>query len=337
MVYMKALITGGAGFLGRKLARALLDEGHEVRLLVRKIPSEKPAPGEPAELQSMPVSYQLGDLADEASLEAACQGMDWVFHAAGVISYNPKKADLMYRTNVIGTRNVCTAALAAGVKRLVFTSSTAAIGVNEDPSTPMREDTPFNARRLGLAYFDTKFDAEEEVRAAVKKGLDAVIVNPGSLMGPGDTRRYEKGYVGLIYKYKPPVRFHGGINFVDVNDVVKGHLLALKKGRTGERYILGGESLTYGALIERVNKLIGRKAPKATVPRFFMGMLAQGIRGLNLFGVDIHMTPELVRQVADWYLYVDSEKAKKELGYQPHSIDEAVLSTVTWLKGLGRI
>jgi dihydroflavonol-4-reductase len=334
---MKALITGGAGFLGRKLARALLDEGHEVRLLVRKIPSGEPAPGEPAELRSMPVTYQLGDLADEASLDAACAGIDWVFHAAGVISYNPKKADLMYRTNVLGTRNVCNAALKAGVKRLVFTSSTAAIGVNEDPRALMNESSPFNARKLGLAYFDTKYDAEEEVRAAVKKGLDAVIVNPGSLMGPGDTRRYEKGYVGLIHKYNPPVLFHGGINFVDVNDVVKGHLLALKKGRTGERYLLGGENLSFGELIQRVDKLLGRPVPKRHVPRIFMGMLALGIRGLNAFGVDIHMTPELVRQVADWYLYVDSSKAERELGYRPKPIDEAVLSTVKWLKDLGRI
>jgi dihydroflavonol-4-reductase len=334
---MKALITGGAGFLGRKLARALLDEGHEVRLLVRKIPSGKAAPGEPAELQSMPVTYQLGDLADEKSLEAACAGIDWVFHAAGVISYNPKKADLMYRTNVIGTRNVCNAALKAGVKRLVFTSSTAAIGVNEDPRVLMTEATPFNARRLNLAYFDTKYDAEEEVRAAVKKGLDAVIVNPGSLMGPGDTRRYEKGYVGLIYKYNPPVLFHGGINLVDVNDVVRGHILAAKKGRTGERYLLGGENLTFGGLIERVNKLIGRPAPKHHVPRFLMGLLATGIRGLNAFGVDIHMTPELVRQVADWYLFVNSSKAEKELGYVPHSVDQSILDTVKWLKELGRI
>lgn len=334
---MKALITGGAGFLGRKLARALLDEGHEVRLLVRKIPSGEPMPGEPAELRSMPVTYQLGDLADEKSLEEACAGMDWVFHAAGVISYNPKKADLMYRTNVLGTRSVCRAALKTGVKRLIFTSSTAAIGVNEDPAARMNEESPFNARRLGLAYFDTKFDAEEEVRAAVKQGLDAVIVNPGSLLGPGDTRRYEKGYAGLIYKYKPPVLFHGGINFVDVNDVVRGHLLAAKKGRKGERYLLGGENLSYGELIQRVNKLLGRPSPSFYVPRFFMGVLALGLRGLNAFGVDIHMTPELVKQVADWYLYVDSKKAEKELGYAPHSIDQAMLDTLKWLEDIGRI
>lgn len=326
---MKALITGGAGFLGQKLCQALVDQGHEVRLLVRKLPA--------TESQSKAVTYSLGDLADEASLARAAEGMDWVFHAAGVISYNPKKADLMYRTNVLGTRAMCAAALKAGVKRLVFTSSTAAIGVNEDPSTPMTEDTPFNARRLGLAYFDTKYDAEVEVKKAVDSGLDAVIVNPGSLMGPGDTRRYEKGYVGLIYKYNPPVLFHGGINFVDADDVVKGHLLALAKGRKGERYILGGENLSYGELIQRVNAIIGRPSPRRHLPRALMGAAAAGIRGLNLVGIDIHMTPELVRQVADWYLYVDSTKAKRELGYEPQRIDRAISGTIEWLKALGRI
>lgn len=325
---MKALITGGAGFLGQKLAKALLDEGHEVRLLVRK-----PRSGQ----DSLPVSYAVGDLADEASLEKACEGIDWVFHAAGVISYNPKKAELMRKTNVEGTRAVAQAALRRKVKRVVFTSSTAAIGVNEDPKVVLNEDSPFNARKLGLAYFDTKYDAERELLKAVEQGLDAVIVNPGSLLGPGDTRRYEKGYAGLVYKYNPRVLFHGGINFVDIDDVVRGHLLARDKGRTGERYILGGENLSFGELIIRIDAILGRPPPKVYVPVAAMGLLAGGLRVLNTFGIDIHMTPELVRQVCSWYLYVDSSKAERELGYKPHRIDRAIASTIDWLKGLGRL
>lgn len=325
---MKALITGGAGFLGQKLAKSLLDEGHEVRLLVRK-----PREGE----GGLPVSYAVGDLADEASLERACDGVDWVFHAAGLISYNPKKAELMRRTNVDGTRAVAQAALRQKVKRFVFTSSTAAIGVNEDPKVVLNEDSPFNARKLGLAYFDTKYDAERELLRVVEQGLNAVIVNPGSLLGPGDTRRYEKGYAGLVYKYNPRLLFHGGINFVDIDDVVRGHLLARDKGRTGERYILGGENLSFGELIIRIDAILGRPAPKRYVPVAAMGLLAGGLRVLNTFGVDIHMTPELVRQVCSWYLYVDSSKAERELGYKPHRIDRAIAGTIDWLKGLGRL
>lgn len=327
---MKAVITGGAGFLGRKLTEALLKQGHEVRLFVRN-------PKQEAGLQKEGVSFSVGDLSDAASLDRACEGMDWVFHTAGVISYNPQKADLMYQTNVLGTKAVAEAALRAKVKRFVHTSSTAAIGVNEDPRTPMTEETPFNARKLKLAYFDTKYDAEQELLKVVDKGLNAVILNPGSLLGPGDTRRYEKGYAGLIYKYNPPFLFHGGINYVDVEDVVRGHLLALEKGRNGERYILGGENLSFGELIQRVNAIIGRPSPTHYVPVGLMGVMATGIRVLNIFGIDIHMTPELVRQVSTWYLYVDSSKAKKELGYQPRRIDAAIGTTLDWLKSIGRI
>lgn len=324
---MKALVTGGAGFLGGKLAKSLLDEGHEVRLLARN----------PGYSGPTGTSVVVGDLADEASLARACEGVDWVFHTAGVISYNPKKADLMYRTNVLGTKAIAAAARAAGVKRFIHTSSTAAIGVNEDPQVRMTEDTPFNARKLGLAYFDTKYDAERELLREVERGLDAVIVNPGSLLGPGDTRRYEKGYAGLIYKYRPPVLFHGGINFVDIDDVVRGHLLARDKGRKGERYLLGGENLSYGDLIIRVNSVLGRPSPKHYVPKAMMGALAMGLRGLNFLGVDIHMTPELVRNVASWYLFVDSTKAEMELGYKAKRIDQAIAQTIAWLREIGRL
>lgn len=328
---MKAVITGGAGFLGQKLARALLSDGHQVRLLVRTPKGVKIGSDD------FPVSYIVGDLADEASLDKACEGMDWVFHAAGVISYNPKKAELMRRTNVDGTKAMAEAALRQKVKRFVFTSSTAAIGVNEDPRVVLNEETPFNARKLGLAYFDTKYDAERELLKVVANGLDAVIVNPGSLLGPGDTRRFEKGYAGLVYKYNPPVLFHGGINFVDIDDVVRGHLLAMQKGRTGERYILGGENLSFGELIIRINAIIGRKPPRFHVPVAAMGMMAGALRFLNMLGVDIHMTPELVRQVCSWYLYVDSGKAERELGYKPQRIDRAIAGTIDWLKAIGKL
>ncbi len=327
---MKALITGGAGFLGKKLAHALTANGHEVRLLVRN-PKQQEA------MRQSPFSFALGDLHDESSLRGACEGMDWVFHTAGLISYNPAKADLMYRTNVLGTKAIAQAALQEKVKRFLHVSSTAAIGVSQDPHTPMNEETPFNARYLRLAYFDTKYEAEQELLKVVHKGLDAVIINPGSLLGPGDTRRYEKGYAGLIYQYKPPVLFHGGINFVDIDDVVRGALSAIHKGRTGERYILGGENLGFDDMIRRVNAILGRPSPRHYVPLSLMGAVAQALKFLNKFGVDLHMTPELVRQVCTWYLYVDSSKAQKELDYKPHRIDAAISTTIEWLKAQGRL
>ncbi len=327
---MKVLITGGAGFLGQNLAKALLAKDHTVRLLVRGDQAKK-------SVAHLKVETVHGDLGDEASLEVACEGQEILFHTAGVISYNPQKNDLMYRTNVLGTKNIAQAALRAGIKRMIHTSSTAAIGVNTDPSALMDENSPFNARKLKLAYFDTKYDAEQELLNFVGKGLDAVIINPGSLMGPGDTRRYEQTYPGLIYKYKPPFLMHGGINYVDVNDVVQGHLLAMEKGRKGERYILGGENLSFAQLIQRTNMIIGRKSPKFYLPRSAMGTVSKILKLAQVMGLHLHMTPELVQQMSSWYLFVDSSKAKRELGYNPRSIDDAIRGTISWLKEIGRI
>ncbi len=323
---MKALISGGAGFLGQKLASALAREGHEVTLLLRRPPDAPSA-----------AKFAIGDLADQASLEAACEGMDCVFHTAGMISYNPAKAELMRQTNVVGTRNMAQAALQQKVKRFVHTSSSAAIGVNEDAHQLMNEESPFNARKLNLPYFDTKYDAERELLKVVDQGLDAVMVNPGSILGPGDRRRFEKGYVGLIYKYDPRVLFHGGNNFVDVDDVVRGHLLAWERGRRGERYILGGENLAFADLIRRVDAIIGRAPPSYFVPLSAMGFVAGALKLLNAAGIDIHMTPTLVRQVCRWHLFIDSSKAERELGYRPRRIDHAVAGTIEWLKELGRL
>ncbi|NUM89446.1 MAG: NAD-dependent epimerase/dehydratase family protein [Bdellovibrionales bacterium] len=323
---MRTVITGGAGFLGQKLAHALLAEGHRVRLLTRGkdpgIPGAEP---------------MAGDLADPASLVRAFDGCDAVFHTAGLVSYNPEKDALMHATNVMGTRNAVDAARRAGVGRFVHTSSTAAIGINYDPDRLMDETSPFNAQSLGMAYFTTKWEAEEEVRKGVAAGLDAVILNPGSLLGAGDTRRYEQAYPGLIYRFHPRLLVHGGICFVDVNDAVAGHLLAWKKGRTGERYILGGENLSFADLIRRTNAIIGRESPRAYLPLSLMGVAASAIRILQKCGLHLHITPELVKQVCTWYLYVDSGKARRELGWRPQPIDRAIRETLDWLKGIGRI
>ncbi|MCO5142000.1 MAG: NAD-dependent epimerase/dehydratase family protein [Oligoflexia bacterium] len=326
----EVLITGGSGFLGGKLAKAIRNKGHKVRLLVRSAEQQN-------KLADLADSFAIGTLENQGSLQKACEGIDTIFHCAGMISYNPEKRSQMHQVNVVGTRNIAQAAHDLGVKRFIFTSSTAAIGVNEDPEELLDETTVFNAKPLGLAYFDTKYEAEQELLKFVDKGLAATIVNPGSLLGPGDTRRYEKGYAGLIYKYNPRILFHGGINFVDIDDVVNGHLLAWEKGRVGERYLLGGENIGFGDLIIRMNILLGRKPPKQYVPLWAMGGLALGLKGLNAVGIDIHMSPFLVKQVCRWYLYVSSAKAKKELGYRPKIVDTALLKSIQWLKEIGKL
>lgn len=327
---MKFLITGGSGYLGMHLAEALEADGHTVRLFMRSKPKHR-------YLEPLKAEHFYGDILSAEDLHKAMQGIDVVFHTAGVISYNPAKTELMINTNVTGTRNVCAAALKAGVKRLVFTSSSAAIGINQDKSKTMNEDTEFNARPMQMAYFDTKYDAEAEVKKAVEQGLDAVIVNPSSMIGARDTRRYENTYAGLIYRVNPPVLFHGGNNFVDIKDVTKGHLLAWQKGRTGERYILGGENVSFAELVHKTNRIIGRKSPRIYVPVSLMSLVALILRVLLFFGIDLHLTPQLVTKICRWYLYLDTSKAERELGYKPHSIDGAIKETLDWLKAEGRI
>ncbi len=202
--------------------------------------------------------------------------------------------------------------------------------------TPGASNSVANHLRIAGSYTNQGLALGGLLKVA-ERGLNCVIVNPGSLLGPGDTRRYEKGYAGLVYKFNPRVLFHGGINFVDIDDVVRGHLLARDKGRAGERYILGGENLSFGELIIRIDAILGRPPPTRYVPVGAMGMLAGALRVLNKLGIDIHMTPELVKQVCSWYLYVDSAKAERELGYKPQRIDRAIASTIDWLKALGRL
>lgn len=326
---MKILITGGNGFLGTALAKKLVERGYLVRSLSRSGRASGDAvPG---------VEYCSGDILDPASLEGPLQDCQGIFHAAGMISYDPRKALEMQRINVEGTRNIVEAALRAGVKRFIHTSSTAAIGVNYNPQQELHEDSEFNAAHLGMAYFDTKFAAEAELRRLAKGRMEFVIVNPGSIIGAGDTRRYEQVYAGLIQKYNPRVLPPGGNNFVTLRNVVDGHLAAWDLGKSGERYILGGENLSFAALIERVNRILDRPSPKIRLPVFSMQFVALLLWMLRLCGVKLHITPALVRQVGSWYLFVSSAKAQRDLNYRPEKIDDALSETLSWLRSLGRI
>lgn len=330
MSTQKVLVTGGGGFLGVHLAELLVQRGYQVRVLLRKV-----APHE--DLDLIPVEKVQGDLSDPESLRRACDGQDAVFHTAGMISYNPAKNGLMHKTNVLGTRAVAEACVAVGVKRLIHTSSTAAIGYGLDPESTLTEASAFNGYETGLAYFTSKYEAEREALGFVAKGLEVVVTNPGSLMGPRDRRRFEQSYPGLIYKFRPPFLVHGGINFVDVKDVAAGHLLALERGRSGERYILGGENLEFGELIKRVNRIIGRPAPKFYLPNKLIDAAAYGLQVARALGWEAHISPEIARRVIRWYLYVDSSKAIRELGYQPNFIDNSIQLTIRWLRQIGRI
>ena len=321
----EVLVTGGNGFLAVHLIERLLQEGHQVRALVRQKKTDSP-------LYQWGVDVHLGDILDLSSLLAAMEGCDAVFHTAGLVSYEPKKNSEMQKINVEGTRLVGEAVLKTKVSRLIYTSSIAAIGINGDPTVSLNEEQVFNARSLGLAYFDTKYGAEQELHKLKEQGLNYVIVNPSSILGPRDTRKKASVYVGLIYRLNPKFALSGGNNFVDVEDVVEGHLLAWKKGVQGERYILGGENLSFKEIINRTNKIIGRPPVCWQLPPFVLIFVSWIFRFRRRLGKKTPIAPELLQRMGTWYFYVDSTKAEKNLGYKAKPIDSSIQKTLSWLK-----
>ncbi|HLB59450.1 MAG TPA: NAD-dependent epimerase/dehydratase family protein, partial [Bdellovibrionota bacterium] len=228
---MKILVTGGTGYLGRRLIERLCADKHYVSLFHRASSDLSP-------LKGLPVEFRAGELTSVDDLTRAMKGVEWVFHVAGNTS--PKRSDkkALMETNVFGTRAVVAAAIRAQVKRLIHTSSIAAIGF------PMHgegnEQTQFLKPSGSITYFLTKHLAEKEVQGGIAQGLDAVFANPGFILGPGDDDFSSGGKLILrVAKQKVPLSPPGGICLIDVDDVVEGHIRLATRGKRGERYILG--------------------------------------------------------------------------------------------------
>jgi dihydroflavonol-4-reductase len=337
----RVLVTGATGFIGTHLVRALTDLGMDVTAMVR-------AGSDVRGLQRYAHREIRGDLTDPGSLRAAMDGCELVFHCAAVVSYYRRDAEVLRLINVDGTRAMVRAALDARVKRFVHTSTVAAIG--HDPAgRPLDESAPYNSGRLRIPYCDTKHEAETIVlEEGVRRGLDAVIVNPSFVFGPGDRRKAAGSYLERVAVRPPLLAPAGGMNVVDVSDVVSGHVLAARKGRTGERYILGGEDLTNRQLLTRICRIIGRRPPRITVPALALRGLATLATWLDpLVGFRPPVTPEVLR-ILHLHKFYSSEKAARELDYAPYPIDMAIKATYDWmldsdllppgtLRGLGRV
>src|SRR5215475_1308246 len=233
---MRALVTGATGFVGAAVARALLREGWEVRALARKGSDRR-------NLQPVPVEVFEGDLGDSASLAAAVAGCEALFHVAADYRLGAFDPEQLYRTNVEGTRNILNAARDAGVRRVVYTSSVATIGIPKD-GTPGTEASPSTVADMIGHYKRSKFLAEEVAREAASGGIPVVIVNPSTPVGPGDVKPTPTGQLIVeAASGRMPAFVDTGLNIVHVDDVAAGHLLAEERGSIGERYILGGENL----------------------------------------------------------------------------------------------
>lgn len=324
---MKIAITGGNGFIGSQLAAALSERGHLVRVLVR--PS-----CDLTNLRSLTVEHCPGDVRDLDSLLRAFDSCELVFHTAAVVSFWKPLYQLQHEVNVLGTRNVVTAARRTGVRRLVHTSSIAALGHPVD-GLLADETNAFNWDGSVAGYKRSKYEGELEIRQGIERGLDAVIVNPAVVIGPGDIHFNGGDFIRSVARGFVPFYIHGGGNIAFVEDVVRGHINAAEKGRTGERYILGGENLTHRQIFQTIAQIIGKPAPRIPIP---VAVVKAAARILDMIGTVIGkkplLTPELVAGAGlhNWY---STAKAERELGYTITPFRTAVQRTYDWYKSEG--
>lgn len=321
---MPIFVTGGTGFLGINLVRLLVGNGQRVRLLVRSNPNR-------LGLESDLIEFVHGDVTDPNSVLDAMRGCDEVYHLAAWVQISPWGMADARRTNVRGTSNVCSAALKLGVRRLVHTSSIATIAAGT-PERPADETTPWNLHALGIPYYVTKRESERVVLEYVRKGLDAVVVNPSYLVGPWDVKQGAgRMLIRLATGRVPAVPARGGINFVDVRKAAAGHVQAMARGRTGERYFLGGENLSFRAFCLRAARIIGVDAPRLALP--FAAMFPFALAGSILGRLSPRRFRDLnlsVLRSAFLEHYATSRKAREELGFEVVPIDQAIKDAIEW-------
>jgi len=327
---MKTLVTGASGFVGSAIVRRLLDAGHNVRALLR--------PNSPQDnIKGLDVEITVGDLTDMATLKQAATGCSALFHAAADYRLWVPHPQSMYAANVDGTRNIMRAALDAGVQRVVYTSSVATLGTNQD-GTPADEETPSSLDSMIGHYKRSKFMAEALVHELIEKeALPAVIVNPSTPVGPRDIKPTPTGKMILdAARGRMPAYVDTGLNIAHVDDVAAGHLLALEKGIIGERYILGGENMSLKDILSQVATIAGRKPPRIRLPHnavLPMAWVVQGIARLSGTAQPI-MTVDGVR-MAKKRMFYSSAKAEQKLGYTHRAVVDALRDAVEWFRGHG--
>ncbi|MFQ5662436.1 MAG: SDR family oxidoreductase [Terriglobia bacterium] len=321
---MKVLVTGGTGFLGANLVHHLVARGHAVRVLKRpRTP--------PTLLAGLPVEVVEGDLTDFDSLLAASRGVEGIYHVAGLVSYwRPKRARL-FRVNVGGTRNVVEAAQRNGVRRVVHTSSIAAIGYPaERGGRPGDEDTPWNWGPHDIGYATSKHLGEQEALKATARGLEVVVVNPALIFGPRDTSWNAGRMFKLVQEHSTVRGLEGATTTCDVDDVCVGHIAAMERGRSGRRYILGGEHRRYVELFRLVGEVMGKPVRIQAVPYWVAALAAWGSYGVSrLTRREPSLTPELLH-MGRYNRCYSSERAIRELGYPQTPLPQTLEKTYRW-------
>lgn len=325
------LVTGAAGFVGSAVARTLLAEGFRVRALVR-------ASSPRANLGIAGLEPIEGDMRDVESVARATAGVRYVFHVAADYRLWAPDPQEIVRNNVLGTSTVLQAARAAGVERIVYTSSVATLRVGSDGRSADESETLSETDAIG-AYKRSKVAAEKRALAMViDNGLPLVIVNPSTPIGPRDVRPTPTGRIVVeAASGRIPAFVDTGLNLVHVDDVARGHLLALRQGRIGERYILGGENLRLAQILAIIAELCGRKPPGVRLPRQAIFPLAYAAEALaRVTGREPFVTIDGLRMAKNC-MFFDSAKARCELGYTARPAREALRDAIDWFRGRGMI
>ena len=327
---VKALVTGGTGFVGSHVARTLVDAGHTVRILHRKS-SKLDA------LKGLEFESALGDVLEEDALRAACEGCQWVFHVAAVADYWQADQSHMFAVNVEGTRRVLRAARNARVDRVIFTSSAASVGFRED-GRPSGELLDFNLSPQEFPYGYSKLKAEEVARYAVKAyEQDIVTVNPVIVLGPGDLNMISGRFVTEMERLQWTIPVSsGGIGVVDVRDVARWHLVAAEKGRTGERYILGTANYSLRDWYAMCAQVVGSAQPFLTVPDFTLPIVAALIERLQQAGIKLPVDAAQTR-LGSKNIHFDYTKAHAELGAPQVDMYTSLEDTYRWYQANGYI
>jgi dihydroflavonol-4-reductase len=324
------LLTGATGFVGSAVARTLAARGHRLRLLVRRSSDRRNLAGIDAALVE-------GDLTDAASVGRAVAGCRFVLHVAADYRLWVPDAAAMLAANVEGTRTVMRAAMAAGVARVVYCSSVAALGLNAD-GAPADEATPVSEADMIGAYKLSKYRAEQAVLDLVRDGLPAVIVNPAAPVGPRDIRPTPTGRMILdAARGRIPAYVDTGLNVVHVDDVAEGHALALERGAIGRRYILGSENLMLGELLALIARSVGRRPPTIKVPMGLVWPMAVAAEGVaRLTGIEPMVTRDHAK-MARKRMFFSSARAQAELGYAPRPAVAAIADAVAWFRQVGML
>jgi dihydroflavonol-4-reductase len=326
---MRTLVTGATGYLGAELVRELTGRGREVRALARSQASAARLEGSGAEIV-------LGDVLDAASLDGALEGVVRVFHMAGAVGHRVSDEPRLRAVNVDGARGVLDACRRAGVERVVFTSSVATIGPAGGPGHPRDEGAWLldgDDGRGDFRYGRTKAAGEQAALAAAAEGLDVVIANPGFVIGPGDVHRVSSWPVEEYLRGRLRFTVDGGLSYVDVRDVVAGHLLAEEHGRSGERYILTNDdgNLSHRDFFAMVGRVTGRRRLQLHLPA---GVLRPVLRVGGALHLPLPLDDQELASSSHWW-YFTAAKARAELGLTVRPIEETVRDTAEWLQADG--